>query len=73
MNISSMLNTPNTSNLSNKEAFDRICGDCAGVNFSTINEKDVRKTAEYWNEFDDLCSEELITSAIKGLKEYQGE
>ena len=60
-------------NLSNKEAFTWICGDCAGVDLNKVIEEDVIKMAEYWNELDGVCSKKMIQIAIKGLKEYQEE
>ncbi len=64
--------------LSNKEAFTLICGDCAGVDIGNVTKEDVIKMVKYWNELfgvcselNEVCSEKMLQAAIKGLKEYQ--
>ena len=51
---------------SNKDAFDKICGNCEGLNINDITEADVRTQAEYYN-----ADEPSINAALLGLAEYQ--
>jgi predicted HD phosphohydrolase len=51
----------------NFDAFQKICGDCCGV--EDITEKDIREQAATWAEQGDPCSEEMVEAAIKYLKE----
>ena len=51
----------------NTDAFDRICGDCAGLDMNDISTEDVIAQAK-------ICgaNEEDLQSAIYGLNEYRG-
>jgi hypothetical protein len=53
------------------DAFDRICGDCAGVDMDKVTAADVRAQAAVWTG-DDACTPEEVEDAIRGLYEYQG-
>ena len=53
--------------MSDMEMFDRICGDCAGVDMAGLTESNIREMAEIWGD----VSEADIESAIRGLEEYQ--
>ena len=55
----------------NQDAFDKICGDCTGIDMTTITDDDVRAQAEVWAKSGDPCSDEMIAAAIAGLHEYQ--
>jgi len=57
----------------NQGAFDRICGDCSGLDIMDITEDDVRKQAKTWIDDGQPCSDEMIDAAITGLCEYQEE
>lgn len=46
------------------DAFDRICGDCVGVDLKKITDKDIRKAAKIWTG-DEECSQEMINAAIR--------
>ena len=48
------------------EAFDAICGNCAGVDIAEITVDDVRAQAAIYG-----ASEEETLAAIDGLVEYQ--
>ena len=48
------------------EAFDAICGNCAGIDLADITADDVRAQAAFYG-----ASEEETLSAIDGLIEYQ--
>ena len=52
----------------NTEVFDRICGDCAGIDLRNVSAEDVLAQAKIYG-----ASEDDIQSAILGLAEYQGE
>lgn len=52
----------------NTDSFDRICGDCEGIEISSITEDDVRQQAAIYG-----ASEEEIQEAIAGLEEYKAE
>jgi hypothetical protein len=46
------------------DAFDRICGDCTGININDITEDDIRSQGSIWG-----CTEGEINDAIEGLRE----
>lgn len=50
---------------------DSICGDCAGIDMTTITEEDVRAQAKVWIDSGETVTEEDIIDAIRGLHEYQ--
>jgi len=56
---------------SNMDAFDRICGDCAGVDILHMTNQDVRDQAHAWCASGEPCSDEMVEAAILGLAEYQ--
>jgi hypothetical protein len=45
-------------------AFDKICGDCTGININDITEDDIRSQGSIWG-----CTEDEIEDAIKELHE----
>ena len=52
--------------------FDRLMGDCAGVDIMTVTEDDIRAHVTIWNEQEPgSVSEDEIREAIAGLSEYQ--
>ena len=51
----------------NTDTFDKICGDCAGMNMQNISAEDVVAQAAIYG-----ASEEETRSAVLGLAEYQG-
>ena len=53
------------------DAFNKICGDCAGIDIMEITEDDIRKQAACWAEEGEFCSEEMITAAIRALVAMQ--
>ena len=53
---------------SNKDAFDKICGNCTGLMMNEITEDDVRTQAHIYS-----VNDEWLRAAIRGLKEYQEE
>lgn len=59
--------------MNNREQFDRICGDCEGVDVSSLTPDDVRRQAAIWAASGDPCSEDEIEAAIAGLAEYRVE
>lgn len=52
--------------MENQEMFDKLCGNCAGIDIADITDEDVRDQGRYYN-----ASKEEIDSAIDGLHEYQ--
>ena len=50
------------------DAFDKICGNCAGINIADITVDDVRAQSAIYG-----ASEEETLAAIAGLVEYQVE
>ena len=50
----------------NTDTFDKICGNCAGIDLAEITVDDVRAQASLYN-----ASEDEIQRAIAGLIEYQ--
>ena len=54
-----------------ERAFDKICGDCTGVDLGTITEEDIRKQAEVWATQGEPCTEDEIEDAIAYLNESQ--
>ena len=50
----------------NTDSFDRICGDCAGLNLQNISAEDVIAQARIYG-----ASDEELQAAILGLAEYQ--
>jgi len=57
--------------MENIEAFEKICGDCEGLNIDEITENDVRNQAKIWRDSGEKCSKEMEEKALAGLKEYQ--
>ena len=51
----------------NTEVFDRICGDCAGIDLRNVSAEDVLAQAKIYG-----ASEDDIKAAVLGLAEYQG-
>ena len=49
------------------DAFDTICGNCAGLNIADISADDVRTQAAIYDDVD----QEDIEDAVRGLEEYQ--
>jgi hypothetical protein len=54
-----------------QDAFDRICGDCCGVDMFSVTPDDVRETAKMHALNGESCSDEMIAAAIRGLNKYQ--
>jgi hypothetical protein len=52
---------------SDQDAFDRVCGDCAGVDVSGLTDDDVRTLAAYWND----CPEDMVEAALRALHQFQ--
>ena len=52
----------------NTDSFDRICGNCAGIDIITITEDDLRQQAAIYG-----ASEDEIQDALAGLEEYKAE
>ena len=52
----------------NRDAFDKLCGNCAGVDMATVTEADVREMGKHYN-----ASNSFVEAAINGLHEYQSE
>ena len=52
----------------NTDSFDRICGNCAGIDIITITEDDLRQQAAIYG-----ASEDEIQEALAGLEEYKAE
>lgn len=53
---------------SDSEAFDRICGDCTGVDIDDITDEDIITQAKSWAEQGEPCSEEMVEAAIRHLE-----
>lgn len=62
------------------EAFDSLCGDCAGINMMSLDESDIQACIDTMRqqdpEFNDACGDadylgELLADAVRGLSEYQ--
>lgn len=49
------------------DAFDKICGDCTGIDMLTITEDDIRGQAADYHDI----TEDDIQAAIRGLNEYR--
>ena len=58
---------------SDLDAFERICGDCCGVNIKNMTSSDVKNQAEVWIASGEPCSPELIEAAIRVLTQYQAQ
>ena len=57
--------------MGNQTAFDKIMGDCAGVNIMALTADDIRQKAEYWNSVGEYCSEDQLSDAIRYLEYCQ--
>jgi len=55
--------------MNKKDCFDRICGDCAGVDISTLTEKDIKAQAQVWAESVEPVTDDEINAAIQYLIE----
>ena len=53
--------------MNKKDCFDRICGDCAGVDISTLTNDDIRDQARVWAESGEHVSIAEINAAIQYL------
>ena len=52
--------------LNDIEAFDKICGDCCGLDMNKITTDDVKRQCAIYG-----VDGEWIEAALRGLKEYQ--
>ena len=52
--------------LNDLDAFDKICGDCCGLDVNEITTDDVRTQGKIYG-----IDIEWIAAALRGLKEYQ--
>ncbi|MDD4275161.1 MAG: hypothetical protein PHG14_15705 [Desulfobacter postgatei] len=53
--------------MNKKDCFDRICGDCAGVDISTLTDDDIIDQAQVWAESGEPVSNDEINAAIQYL------
>ena len=53
--------------ITDKDAFDRICGDCAGVDIATLTETDIRAQAQVWRESGENLADDQVEAAIRHL------
>jgi hypothetical protein len=51
--------------MDSKTAFDRICGDCAGIDMGSITVEDITKQAEYFFETGEIKTEDELNSMIE--------
>lgn len=56
---------------SNKDAFDKIMGGCAGVDVTDLTDHDIHEQATIWVAAHEHCSKEMIQAAFAGLIEYK--
>ncbi len=56
---------------SNQDAFNKVCGDCTGIDMWDVAENDVREMAEQWAANGEPCSPDMVAAAILGLHEYR--
>lgn len=52
---------------SDQDAFNKICGDCAGVDMEMVTADDIRAQATVWAQQGEPCSEEMIEAAIRAI------
>lgn len=53
------------------DAFDRVCGNCSGVDIMSITADDVKNQFRIWQETGEATDVEELDNAIIGLSEYQ--
>ena len=54
--------------MNKEQAFEKICGDCTGVDLREITETDIREQARVWAELGEPCTKYEIESAIRHLE-----
>ena len=60
-------------NTMSQSMFDRLMGDCAGIEMAKLTEMDVRVECEEWRKQGESVSGEEEELAVAGLLEYQEE
>ena len=53
--------------MKDNEHFERIAGDCAGVDIASLTESDIRDQAQVWRDAGESVTDEEVEAAIRHL------